>query len=215
MLYLSRLLKNIYTRQCQIPARECPLSLPLADSASPSLSRLVAITSMYFSTLLSGLSGGGGFRSQDLRVRFVLAERTDDLLHGVVDDVLQLELVLVVGVSGGKVAELLRQLEALVHVLGRHEVLGYLDTAVQVEHLNDNGVKRGGFANGSCDYLPFTAPNNDSMKQATLLGILEISYHYAEKNHPKIEVFNDFIALSYHHNFTHGWRTSKPRKQKH
>lgn len=64
-----------------------------------------------------------------------LGERGDRVLHRVVDDVLDLELVLVVRVRVGQVAELLRQLEAVGHRLGRDEVLGHLDAAVQVPHL--------------------------------------------------------------------------------
>lgn len=46
-----------------------------------------------------------------------------------------LQLVLVVGVCGGQVSELLGQSETVLHVLRRHKVLRHLDTAVQVMHL--------------------------------------------------------------------------------
>lgn len=65
------------------------------------------------------------------------AERGDHFLHGVIDDVLQLQLVLVVGVGGREVAKLLHQLVALVDVLGRHEVFGDFDAAVKVEDLKE------------------------------------------------------------------------------
>lgn len=40
-------------------------------------------------------------------------------------------------VSGGKVAELLRQSETVLHVFRRHKVLRNLNTAVQVVHLEN------------------------------------------------------------------------------
>lgn len=40
-----------------------------------------------------------------------------------------------VSVSGGKVAELLRQSKTVLHMLRRNKVLCDLDTAVQVVHL--------------------------------------------------------------------------------
>ena len=46
-----------------------------------------------------------------------------------------LEFVLVVAVGFRQLSELLRHLEAVVHVLRRHEVLGRFDAAVQVPHL--------------------------------------------------------------------------------
>ena len=62
------------------------------------------------------------------------------VLDGVVDDVLDLQLVLVVGVRVRERPELLRQLEAVRHVLGRNKVLGHLDATVQVAHLQKNNT---------------------------------------------------------------------------
>ena len=54
-----------------------------------------------------------------------------------------LQLVLVVGVCGGQVSELLGQSETVLHVLRRHKVLRHLDTAVQVMDLGGQpGDKR-------------------------------------------------------------------------
>lgn len=50
-----------------------------------------------------------------------------------------LKLVFMVSVSGGKVAELLRQSKTVLHMLGRNKVLRDLDTAVQVVHLGNQG----------------------------------------------------------------------------
>ena len=50
-----------------------------------------------------------------------------------------LEFVLVVGVGGGEVSELLRQSETVFHMFWRHKVLRYLDAAVQVMNLEERG----------------------------------------------------------------------------
>ena len=59
----------------------------------------------------------------------------DRVFDAVVDDVLDLELVFVVGVRVRQGAEFLRQLEAVRHVLRRHKVLGHFDAAVQIADL--------------------------------------------------------------------------------
>ena len=64
-----------------------------------------------------------------------LAQDGDGALDRVVDDVLDLELVLVVGVPLRQVPELLREVEAVARVLGGDEVLGDLDAVVKVAHL--------------------------------------------------------------------------------
>lgn len=48
-------------------------------------------------------------------------------------------------------SELLGQSETVPHMFGRHKVLGHLDTAVEVVHLEGEGIKR----------------NHDSSKQET------------------------------------------------
>lgn len=52
-----------------------------------------------------------------------------------VDNILDLQFVLVVGVCVAEVSEFLRQVEAVRHILWRHKVLGHLDTVVEVAHL--------------------------------------------------------------------------------
>ena len=69
-------------------------------------------------------------------------ERGDRVLHRVVDDVLDLQLVLVVRVRVGQVTELLSQLEAVGHRLRRDKVLGNFDAAVQISHLHGD-INRG------------------------------------------------------------------------
>ena len=59
----------------------------------------------------------------------------DRVFDAVVDDVLDLELVFVVGVRVRQGAEFLRQLEAVRHVLRRHKVLRHFDAAVQIADL--------------------------------------------------------------------------------
>ncbi len=56
-------------------------------------------------------------------------------LDGVVQDGLDLQLVLVVGVPLCQVPELLCQVDAVADVLRRHKVLGHLNAVVQVAHL--------------------------------------------------------------------------------
>ena len=62
-------------------------------------------------------------------------ERTNHFLDGVVDYVLELQLIFVVGVSGGKMSELIGQFEAFINVLRGDEILSHFDAAVEVEHL--------------------------------------------------------------------------------
>ena len=64
-----------------------------------------------------------------------LVESGHGRLGAVVDDVLDLELVLVVGVMLGQVAELLGQVKAVVGQLRTNKVLRYLDTVMQISHL--------------------------------------------------------------------------------
>ena len=56
-----------------------------------------------------------------------------------VNDVLYLQLILVVGVIVAQMSELLSEVEAMGHVLWRHEVLCHFDAIVQVANLNTNG----------------------------------------------------------------------------
>ena len=57
------------------------------------------------------------------------------VLDGVVEDVLDLQLVLVVGVDLAQVAELLGLVEAPLQVLGGDKVLGHLNAVVDVADL--------------------------------------------------------------------------------
>ena len=52
-----------------------------------------------------------------------------------VEDGLDLQLVLVVGVPLGQVAKLLGQVQAVVDVFRADEILGHLDAVVKVAHL--------------------------------------------------------------------------------
>ena len=52
-----------------------------------------------------------------------------------VDDVLDLQLVLVVGVMLGQVPELLGQVQTVLGELGTDEILSNLDAIVQISHL--------------------------------------------------------------------------------
>lgn len=62
------------------------------------------------------------------------------VLDGVVYDVLDLQLVLVVAVVVGQSAELVHQAQTLGHALRRHEVAGHFDAVVQIPHLRtDDG----------------------------------------------------------------------------
>lgn len=67
-----------------------------------------------------------------------------------VDDVLDLQLVLVVGVRVGEISKLLGQLEAVRHVLRRDKVLGHFDAVVQVAHLVGGA---GGYEHGVTEAL--------------------------------------------------------------
>ena len=66
---------------------------------------------------------------------FVALQDSHRVLDRVVQDVLDLELVLVIGVTLAQVPELLGLVEAPLKVLGRHEVLGHLDAVVHVPDL--------------------------------------------------------------------------------
>lgn len=55
-----------------------------------------------------------------------------------VDDVLDLQLVLVVGMRVRQFSELLRQVETVGHVLGRDKVLRHFDAVVQIPYLVTN-----------------------------------------------------------------------------
>ena len=59
----------------------------------------------------------------------------NNFFHCVVDDVLQLKFIFMIRVSCGEMTEFLSELEALVNVFRRHEILCDLDAAVEVEHL--------------------------------------------------------------------------------
>ena len=64
-----------------------------------------------------------------------LVEFSHGRLGAVVDDVLDLQLVLVVGVMLGQVTELLGQMKTVVGQLRTDKILRYLDTVVEIPHL--------------------------------------------------------------------------------
>ena len=65
----------------------------------------------------------------------VVVEGGQHLFHRVVDEVFELKLVGVVRVAFWQLAEFFGEVETGVDVLGRDEVPGHFDAAVQVEHL--------------------------------------------------------------------------------
>lgn len=67
-----------------------------------------------------------------------MCKRRNRVLHGVINDVLDLELVFVISMRVGELAELLRQLEAVSHCFGRHKVLGHFDATMQIADLYDD-----------------------------------------------------------------------------
>ena len=64
-----------------------------------------------------------------------LVEFSNGRLGAVVDDVLDLQLVLVVGVMLGQVTELLGQMKTVVGQLRTDKILRYLDAIMEVPHL--------------------------------------------------------------------------------
>lgn len=66
---------------------------------------------------------------------FRTVHHSDQILDCVVDDVFDLQLVLVIRMRVGQRAELLRQVETVRHVLGRHKVFSHFDAVVQISHL--------------------------------------------------------------------------------
>lgn len=69
---------------------------------------------------------------------FAVGEHGEGVLDGVVDDVLDLQLVLVVGMRVRQFPELLRQVEAVRHILRRDKVLCHFDAVVQISYLITN-----------------------------------------------------------------------------
>ena len=65
-------------------------------------------------------------------LRVVDPQRRDRALYRVVHDALDLQLVLVVGVPLGEVAELLGQVQAVRNVLRRDKVLGHLEKKINM-----------------------------------------------------------------------------------
>ena len=57
------------------------------------------------------------------------------VLDGVIEDVLDLQLVLVIGVAIAQMSELFRLIETPLEILGRNKVLGNLDAVMNVPHL--------------------------------------------------------------------------------
>lgn len=59
-----------------------------------------------------------------------MSQSCNRIFHCVVDDVLDLQLVFVIGVRIGEPAEFLRQLEAVSYCLWRNEILRHFDATM-------------------------------------------------------------------------------------
>ena len=62
------------------------------------------------------------------------------IFDGVVDNVLDLQFVLVIGVRVGQSSKLLRQLETVGHIFRRDEIFGHFDATVQIANLKQSPV---------------------------------------------------------------------------
>ena len=65
----------------------------------------------------------------------MVTEDREGIFDGVVYNVLDLQFVLMIGVSVGQLAELLCQIETMGHILWGYEIAGNFDTTVQIADL--------------------------------------------------------------------------------
>ena len=72
-------------------------------------------------------------------LQFVVFQHGDGVLGRVVQDVLDLKLVLVIGVTLAEVAKFLSLVEAPFQVFRRYKVLGHLDAVVHISDLKRSG----------------------------------------------------------------------------